>query len=499
MYRKIALLLVLLSVLPTFAFQKGPQGPQIPSQNPHYTAARAGDVWCPTDLTWTEKRRALGLSGFNKAGCPTEGACDFPANRDATQVSGMNVDVIVHVMRDNNGSGGVSQSTVDATIGQMNADYAQAGITFNLVDTQYHNNSSYNCIAAYSYSGQWANDIAGMKSQYNVQPDRYLNIYISCQDQGFLGTLLGIATFPWDPDALTAQGGLWLNSIAVGTGVHTASHEIGHCLGLWHTHHGVSEVNSCDSCYEFASGVEGDVRGDFASDTPPTPVNYNCSDPGGSDCQGTSWGNTQTENIMGYGPDSCMDYFSPQQIRRMHCWTNDVLNGWLGGSTGGNQSPTADFSTSTNGLTANFDASASSDADGSVVAYAWNFGDGTNGSGVSPSHAYAASGTYTVTLTVTDNEGATDSFTQSVTVSDGSAALNLSATGYKVKGRHSVDLTWSGASGSSVEIYRDGQLIATTANDGAYTDSTNNRGGAVYTYEVCEVGGGCSNEATVIF
>jgi hypothetical protein len=32
---------------------------------------------------------------------------------------------------------------------------------------------------------------------------------------------------------------------------------------------------------------------------------------------------------MGYGPDSCVDEFSLEQIQRMHCWTSDALSGWL--------------------------------------------------------------------------------------------------------------------------------------------------------------------------
>ena len=131
-----------------------------------------------------------------------------------------------------------------------------------------------------------------------------------------------------------AQGGVWMNSIAAGTGGKTLTHEIGHCLGLWHTHHGVSEVSSCSDCYEYAgvNGVphpEADYRGDFASDTPPTPRNYNCSPPGGSDCQGTSWGATQPENYMGYGPDGCLSLFTTQQKKRQQCWTQSELSSWF--------------------------------------------------------------------------------------------------------------------------------------------------------------------------
>jgi len=43
-------------------------------------------------------------------------------------------------------------------------------------------------------------------------------------------------------------------------------------------------------------------------------------------------------------------------------------------------------------------------------------------------------------------------------------------------------------------------VVATTANDGSYTDNTGNKGRATYTYKVCEAGTqNCSNEVTVRF
>jgi subtilisin len=69
---------------------------------------------------------------------------------------------------------------------------------------------------------------------------------------------------------------------------------------------------------------------------------------------------------------------------------------------------------------------------------------------------------------------------------EGDIALSVNA--YKVKGAQYADLSWSGANGSSVDIFRSGTLIATTANDGDYTDITGLKGGGSASYQVCETG-----------
>ena len=146
-----------------------------------------------------------------------------------------------------------------------------------------------------------------------------------------------------------------------------------------------------------------------------------------------------------------------------------------------------------------FDGSGSFDPDGDPLTYAWNFGDGNMGSGQQTAHTYTSTDTFTVMLTVSDGNGGIDTATTTATVGDPST-ITLSASGYKVQGRQKADLTWSGAVGGNVDVYRDDNLTATTANDGAYTDNINNRGGGSYTYRVCEAGTTtCSNDATVSF
>lgn len=79
------------------------------------------------------------------------------------------------------------------------------------------------------------------------------------------------------------------------------------------------------------------------------------------------------------------------------------------------------------------------------------------------------------------------------------AAIGLSVSGYKVRGVATVDLSWSGATSTSVDVFRNGAKVTTTANDGAHTDSIGKVSGT-FTYKVCEAGTTtCSNEASATF
>ena len=166
-----------------------------------------------------------------------------------------------------------------------------------------------------------------------------------------------------------------------------------------------------------------------------------------------------------------------------------------------NSPPSASFTFSCTDLSCAFDGSGSTDTDGSIATYAWAFGDGNTGSGATVNHSYAAGGTFTVTLTVTDDDGASDSNAQSVSVSEPSTGdITLSVSGGRVQGNRIANLTWSGATSTNVDVYRNGSLIATTANDGAFTDNQGRGPGGTFVYQVCEAGTStCSNEASVSF
>jgi dipeptidyl aminopeptidase/acylaminoacyl peptidase len=161
-----------------------------------------------------------------------------------------------------------------------------------------------------------------------------------------------------------------------------------------------------------------------------------------------------------------------------------------------NAAPTAAFTAGCSALRCNFDATASTDSDGTIANYSWDFGDGTKGSGVKPTHTYVLAGTYPVGLTVTDNGGATAAMSKSLTVT----AINLTARKAKAAGKVDLSWTWSGPSGASFNIYRDGGKIKTVFGT-AYTDNLGKAASGSHTYQVCEGGStlNCSNKVTLTF
>jgi PKD repeat protein len=116
-----------------------------------------------------------------------------------------------------------------------------------------------------------------------------------------------------------------------------------------------------------------------------------------------------------------------------------------------NANPTASFTaTPTSGkapLQVAFDGSASSDTDGTIASYQWDFGDSSTGTGATVQHTYNAVGTYTARLTVTDNQGATGTKIQNITVQapTGNVLVTVKdATGINISGA-AVTVTVGGA------------------------------------------------------
>ncbi len=81
-----------------------------------------------------------------------------------------------------------------------------------------------------------------------------------------------------------------------------------------------------------------------------------------------------------------------------------------------------------------------------------------------------------------------------------SADITLSASGYKVKGRQKVDLSWSDT--EAVDIYRDDVKIGSEPNtSSSFADEIGKKGGGTYRYKICLTAtpGTCSADAVVVF
>lgn len=83
-----------------------------------------------------------------------------------------------------------------------------------------------------------------------------------------------------------------------------------------------------------------------------------------------------------------------------------------------NSDPVASFGYSCTDTSCLFDSSNSSDSDGSINSWSWEFGDNNSSTLANPNHTYTSAGSYIVTLTVTDNGGASNNTSQSLTLID---------------------------------------------------------------------------------
>ena len=151
-----------------------------------------------------------------------------------------------------------------------------------------------------------------------------------------------------------------------------------------------------------------------------------------------------------------------------------------------NLAPNANFSASCVDLACSF-SNSSIDSDGSVQSVHWQFGDGTSSTEQHPKHSFPAAGVYQVELTVTDNVGAISMTTKSVEVF-APAPITLQAARAKSKGVNYVVLSWSGARGPNVDVFRDSSRVATVAVAGPYTEQLGKGAVQSRTYRVCDAG-----------
>ncbi|MDO6708424.1 immune inhibitor A domain-containing protein [Photobacterium sp. 1_MG-2023] len=91
-----------------------------------------------------------------------------------------------------------------------------------------------------------------------------------------------------------------------------------------------------------------------------------------------------------------------------------------------NQAPTASFELNVDGLSVSA-TNLSVDTDGEIISYQWDFGNSKYSNEAAPSWQYAQEGSYTVSLKVTDDKGATDTYSYTVTVEAPNALPEASA------------------------------------------------------------------------
>ena len=176
----------------------------------------------------------------------------------------------------------------------LNDAYENSGFQFSLHSVDRVNNTAWTTHLYGSVEG------VQMKQSLAVDPASILDFY-TCD----LGGLLGYATFPWDYPEDSPLHGIVVSYDTLPGGAafpynegDTATHEVGHYLGLYHTFQ-----NGCD------------LPGDEVEDTPyeAYPA-YGC--PIASDSCIAQPGVDPIHNFMDYTDDSCMDEFTPGQIVR---------------------------------------------------------------------------------------------------------------------------------------------------------------------------------------
>ena len=144
-------------------------------------------------------------------------------------------------------------------------------------------------------------------------PTRYLNIYtLSPEAPG--GVVLGYVPYlPQEGAGLPDDGVrcLW-SSFGRNSGNppydqgRTATHEVGHYLGLYHTFQDGCTTGPAPGCYS---------TGDRVCDTEPDETSH-----GGCPTDAMTCGDPDPiRNYLEYTDDTCMNNFTPEQTRRMRC------------------------------------------------------------------------------------------------------------------------------------------------------------------------------------
>ena len=221
--------------------------------------------------------------------------------------------IYFHVIRGSSGTGGVSTSNVLSAYSRLNRDFNSHGIYFNwdgIIDPidndTYYNNSPDTCIFS-------VNNHTNGIDIYLFPPSPNYQFSGKAHGVGMNSEYLVVGNYNNIPTCMTS----------------TISHEMGHVLNLWHTHHGtVTEGNPSNpgydtyQCKELVNGSNSSTCGDYVEDTPADPnlkgkVNGNCVYTGYETDANNQTYDPDVDLIMSYAPKSCRTRFSTKQGERM--------------------------------------------------------------------------------------------------------------------------------------------------------------------------------------
>lgn len=239
-----------------------------------------------------------------------------------------NIRVFIRIVREDNGTlPGCTMETALQNFNEMNDQYNAHNICFQLVGMDFVNDSYLN---NFNTSANLDEVYPDYIKDNNLDVDGAITIFIHYNflfNTGSSGNAYGI------PNNFLSVARWAVNSSTV----HSIfGHEMGHCLGLYHTfqrHDGVQEAvtrNAGNNCYN--CNTEGDLCCDTPADytdsqdnTSSSTCNY--SGTATNACDGLQY-NPSTVNIMSYQPWSCISFTSTaltaNQRTRMHATINNV-------------------------------------------------------------------------------------------------------------------------------------------------------------------------------